>query len=372
MAVLNPDIRLPGLTKLLRFSKIRAYVAAAFLVLAAAGVDVLVTPLFHGRAPLTMFIIAVALAALYGGLGPGLFATAVSVGCIELLFAKSIVSLLTGQPSVLLFSFFGVGISVLIESFQRRNRSLEHAKELLEAANKELAKRSEDLAQSNDELRRFAYALSHDLQSPLRNVSLFTELLAEKVGDRFDEDAQRSMRFILEGAQRAREMIRRLLEYSIADHKTRVEAMTDLNSVLAAALAEVRPDLEKSAAQVTSEVLPAIQADGDRLQQVFLNLLSNAIKYRSERPLEIRVLCRKVGDEWIISVSDNGIGIDQRYAERIFGLFERLHSPDDYEGSGIGLAICRTIIKRHGGRIWVESELDRGSTFYIALPIQRF
>ena len=188
-------------------------------------------PLFHGRAPLTMFVVAVAVSAVYGGLGPGIFATALSVGCVELLFAHSIVSLLTGQPSVLLFSFVGIGISVLIESFQRRNRSLEQAKELLEAANAELAQRSEELIQSNEELTRFAYALSHDLQSPLGNVSLFTELLAEKVGGTLDEDAQTSMRFILESAKRAKEMIRRLLEYSIADHKTRIETATDLNSV---------------------------------------------------------------------------------------------------------------------------------------------
>ncbi len=166
-------------------------------------------------------------------------------------------------------------------------------------------------------------------------------------------------------------MIRRLLEYSIADHKTRIEATTDLNSVLAAALEEVQTALEESGARITSEVLPAIPADGDRLQQVFLNLLSNAIKYRSERCLEIHVACRRVGDEWIISVSDNGIGIDKRYADRIFGLFERLHSADNYEGSGIGLAICRTIVQRHHGRIWVESELGRGSAFRFALPIHK-
>ncbi len=165
-----------------QFLKIKAYAISVLAVLIAAALDIAVRPLFHGRAPLTMFVVAVAVAAVYGGLGPGILATALSVGCVELLFADSIVSLLTGQPSVWLFSFVGIGISVLIESFQRRNRSLQHAKELLEAANEELAQRSDDLIQSNEELRRFAYALSHDLQSPLRNVSLFTELLAEKVG----------------------------------------------------------------------------------------------------------------------------------------------------------------------------------------------
>jgi len=360
-------IRHPGGDGVVRL-KFKTYVLSVVLVLVAVGLEVAVKPLFHGRAPLTLFAIAVALSAVYGGLGPGILATILSVCCAEFIFAGSIVSLLTGQPSVWLFGLIGIGMSVIIDNFRKRNESLEKAKTLLEAANKELAKRTEDLIQSNDELKRFAYALSHDLQSPLRSVGLLTEMLAEKLAGKLDEEDQESMRFILDGSHRAEEMIRRLLEYSVADHKTRVDVTTDLNTVMAAALDDVRPALDESGGKVTSESLPVVQADGDRIRQVFLNLFSNAIKYRSERPLAIHVSSLKTKDEWIISVRDNGIGIDKRYTEKIFGLFERLHSTAEYEGTGIGLAICRTIIQKHRGRLWVESELGKGSTFCFSLP----
>jgi signal transduction histidine kinase len=346
----------------------KRYAASLLLVLGAVLLEYAVTPLFHGRAPLALFIIAVTLAAVYGGGAPGILATVLSVACAELLFGNSIVSLVTGQPSVWLFSAVGIGVSIVIESFQKRNRSLAEAKALLERLNKELAERSQELTQSNEELKRFAYALSHDLKNPLRQVSLFTDLLAVKLGDMLDADTRQALRFIYEGSCQAQEMIRRLLQYSVAEHEARTEKATDLNSVLAAALQDIAMELEKSGGRVTHEQLPTIPADGDRLRQVFANLMGNAIKYRGGQPPEIHVAARRASNEWIVSVRDNGIGIHQRYAEKIFGLFERLHRSSDYEGTGIGLAICRAIIQRHRGRIWVESEPGRGSTFYFSLP----
>jgi signal transduction histidine kinase len=347
------------------------YVVSALLVLTAVAVEVAVRPLFQGRAPLTFFAVAVTLAAAYGGLGPGILATGLSLACVELLFANSIFSFLTSQPSVVSFCIVSIGISFVIDNFQKRNRSLAHAKDLLESANKELARRSEDLIQSNQELKRFAYALSHDLQSPLRTVSLCAGLLAESAAGKLDEESQETMQLILQGAHQAQDMIHRLLEYAVADHSARIKATTDLNVVLANALEDVQVAVRESGARVASEKLPVVQGDADRLRQVFLNLLNNAIKYHGECCPEIYVAARREAESWVISVRDNGIGIDQRYAEKIFGLFERLHTSESYAGSGIGLAICRTIIERHGGRIWVESELGRGSIFSFSLPLQQ-
>ena len=349
--------------------KINGYVLALLLVLVAVLVEILIRPLFEGRVPLTIFTFAVTLAASYGGVGPGILATAVTTIVVEMLFANSFVTLLPGQPNLWLFVAAGVGISIIVDFLRRRNLALADAKQQLEIANDELARRSEDLAQSNEELKRLAYALSHDLQNPLRIVSVFSERLAGKVGAKLDEDAATSLQFILNGVRQAQEMIRRLLEYSVSAHQDGIDAETDLNTVLAGALADLRVAVEESGARiVVKERLPVVQADGDRLRQVLLNLIGNAIKYRGQSPPEIHVEARNIGNQWIVSVRDNGIGIDMQYSDKIFGLFERLHSTDDYEGSGIGLAICRTIIQRHGGRIWVESELGKGSTFYFTLP----
>jgi signal transduction histidine kinase len=352
----------------MRRRHVKQYAVSVLLVLAAVLVEFALRPLFHDRAPLTFFFVATALAAAYGGLGPGIAATGLSLICIESLFSDSIFSLLTGQPSVWLFGLIGIGVSVVIEGFQRRNRSLARAKQLLESANRELARRSDDLVRSNGELKRFAYAVSHDLRSPLRAVGLATELLAEKVDGKLDRDAEELMQFVIAGARRANEMVCGLLEYSVAAHKNGAAAAANLNSVLAAALEDVQTAVGESGARVTSEQLPIVQGDAVRLRQVFLNLLTNAIKYRSERLPEIHIAARRSGNEWIVSVSDNGIGVDPRYSEKIFGLFERLHDSDRYEGTGIGLAICRAVVEGHCGRIWVESEPGRGSTFYFTLP----
>jgi signal transduction histidine kinase len=163
-------------------------------------------------------------------------------------------------------------------------------------------------------------------------------------------------------------MIHRLLEYAVAAQSDKADAVTDLNTVLADAYEDVRLAAEESGAHLTSELLPVVRGDGQRLRLVFMNLLANAIKYRGSDAPEIRVSTHNVENEWVISVQDNGIGIDSRYADKIFELFERLHNSKQYEGSGVGLALCRTIVQQHGGRIWVESEVGRGSTFCFTVP----
>jgi signal transduction histidine kinase len=352
-------------------SNAKGYALSVLLALLAVTLTGATTSWFGGRAALPLITLAVTLVASYAGLGPGILTTFLSVGCLGLLFTGSIFRLVQDRPNLWLLGCLGVAISFIIENFCRRNRTLTSAKVLLELANVELAQRSELLVQSNEELKRFVYALSHDLKTPLRSVSLFTEQLAEEVGDTLHGDAKTSLRFIREGALQAQEMIGRLLEYAMAANQNKVETTADLSHVLAEALGDLRNAARESKITITNGDLPVVQGDGASLRQLFLNLLANAIKYRREVSPEIHVTARNADTEWIVSVRDNGIGIDAKYTSKVFELFERLHSSKQYEGSGIGLAICRRIVQRHGGRIWVESELGNGSTFHFTLPIAK-
>jgi signal transduction histidine kinase len=350
------------------------YVVAILLALLAVVSTVAARQFFGGWAPLTLFTIAVTIAvttaASYGGFGPGILTTFVSVGSVALLSANSMLKLLAAETSLWLLGAIGIVISAVIEGFRRRNRDLTEAKEALEILNRELGRRSVYLTQSNEELKRFVYALSHDLKTPMRTISLFAERLAMDLGDNLDEDGRASLGFIQQGAAQAQAMIRRLLEYAMAANQDRIETETDLNHVLAGALTDLQVTSAQCGARITSGRLPMIRGDGDALRQLFLNLIANALKYRSERPPEIHVTALKTGLEWTIRVQDNGIGIDQKYAHKVFELFERLHNASAYEGSGIGLAICRKIVQRHGGIIWVESKSGRGCMFCFTLPLQ--
>lgn len=230
-----------------------------------------------------------------------------------------------------------------------------------------LAARAAELARSNAELERFAYAASHDLQEPLRSVTEFAELLARRYRGRLDADADEFIRFMVDGAGRMQQMIRDLLEYA------RVGGAFDprpvnLCGALASALENLQTSIDESGAVVTRDPLPTIEADPARAAELLQNLVGNAIKFRGADPPRIHVSAARQGGEWIVGVRDNGIGLDPRHAERIFVIFQRLHTRAEYEGSGMGLAICRRIVERLGGRIWVESAPGRGSTFYFAVP----
>jgi light-regulated signal transduction histidine kinase (bacteriophytochrome) len=349
-------------------SRLKRYGAAVLLVAVAAILDEAIRPVFAGRSPLALFTIAATLAAAMGGLGPGLVATALSIVIVKMMFATSVFTLIPEQPGIWFFAALMAGFSGIVAYFRARNAALADAKQKLESANRELAHRAEKLGQSNDELKRFAYALSHDLQNPLRIIGVFTDKLERSLGSGTSADVAASMNFIRDGVQRSQEMIRSLLEYSISAHETMVQAPIDLNPLLDQALADLRTEVEECHAHITHDPLPVVRGDGPQLRRVFLNLLSNAIKYRGDRTPEIHVSARRADKQWIISVRDNGIGIEPEYTEKIFGIFERLHSASRYEGSGIGLATCRAIVDRHGGRIWVESEPGRGSTFQFSLP----
>jgi PAS domain S-box-containing protein len=226
-----------------------------------------------------------------------------------------------------------------------------------------------ELKRSNDELKHFAYVASHDLQEPLRMVASYTQLLAKRYRGKLDNDADEFIGYAVDGCNRMQQMIRDLLTYSSAG--TSATTLQPISSELAlqVAVTNLRVAIEESGALVSHDSLPTVIADDTQLTQIFQNLIGNAIKYRGPGVPRIHISARTDGRrERIFSVRDNGMGIDPQYFDRIFVLFQRLHGRGDFAGTGIGLSICKKILERLGGRIWVESQLDQGSTFHFALP----
>ncbi|WP_254527783.1 PAS domain-containing protein [Natrinema gelatinilyticum] len=225
------------------------------------------------------------------------------------------------------------------------------------------------LEESNERLEQFAYAASHDLQEPLRMVTSYLTLLEKRYEDVFDEDGREFLEFAVDGAERMREMIDALLMYSRIETRGDPFEPTDLNAVLESVLEDLQLQIEESGAEVTTEELPHVDGDENQLRQVFQNLLSNAITYSGDEPPRVHVGADRRNGEWVISVRDEGIGIAPDNQERVFTIFDRLHSREEYDGMGIGLALCERIIERHGGEIWVDSEPGEGSTFSFTLPV---
>ena len=231
-----------------------------------------------------------------------------------------------------------------------------------------LKRHAEELARSNGELERFAYVASHDLQEPLRMVASFLELLAERYKGRLDERADKYINYAVDGAARMKALIDGLLRYSrVTTQGRRLEEM-ETRSALDEAMANLGRAIEEKGAVVTHDDLPTVLADPIQLVQLFQNLIGNALKFCDGTP-RVHVAAERTGEEWVFSVRDNGIGIAPEYRERIFQIFQRLHGRDKYPGTGMGLAICKRVVERHGGRIWVESRPGQGSTFLFTLPV---
>ncbi|HYK89754.1 MAG TPA: ATP-binding protein, partial [Acidobacteriota bacterium] len=224
-----------------------------------------------------------------------------------------------------------------------------------------------ELARSNKDLEQFAYVASHDLQEPLRAVAGFVTLLERRFRGKLDADAHRFIDYAVDGVRRMQMLINDLLAYSRVGMAGKAHVNADLKKVLDTALSNLDAVIRESSAVVTAEPLPTVQGDASQLTQLFQNLINNAIKFRSEHKPEIHVGAVRTEHGWEFSVRDNGIGIDSNYAERIFLIFQRLHTRDRYPGTGIGLAICKRIVERHGGQIWVESQQGRGSTFHFSI-----
>jgi light-regulated signal transduction histidine kinase (bacteriophytochrome) len=225
------------------------------------------------------------------------------------------------------------------------------------------------LKRSNSELEQFAYVASHDLQEPLRMISSFLQLLQMRYSGQLDSDADEFINFAVEGAKRMQNLIQDLLAYSRVTTKGNEFKDIKMEEALEQALVNLKMSIEENNANITHDPLPIITADYSQMIQLLQNLIGNSIKYRSDKIPEIHISAQEKDNDWIFSVEDNGIGIDPQYSDQVFQIFKRLHTNEEYKGTGIGLAITKRIIERHSGRIWVESELGKGSKFYFTIPI---
>ncbi|RPI22415.1 MAG: PAS domain S-box protein [Acidobacteria bacterium] len=232
----------------------------------------------------------------------------------------------------------------------------------------EVRRTAQELERSNHDLEQFAYVASHDLQEPLRAVSGYVELLQRRYQNHLDETALRYISGASDGTLRMQKLITDLLAFSRVGTRAGVFEPTDLNRLLDEVLQDLCPGIMEAGAVVTRDPLPILPVDPTQFAQLFQNLIGNALKFRSEKPPEIHVGARHEPHGWCFSVCDNGIGIDPQYQDRIFLIFQRLHTRRQYPGTGIGLAICKRIVERHGGKMWVESQVDRGATFYFTFP----
>jgi signal transduction histidine kinase len=253
-----------------------------------------------------------------------------------------------------------VAIRRAVQEHQQRERRRQ--------AEEELAHKVEELARSNRELEQFAYVASHDLQEPLRMVASYTELLAERYRGKLDDQADKYIGYAVDGAKRMQRLIHDLLAYARVSSQPKPLQPTDASAVLADVLAQLRTTIEKNRAEVVCRKLPIINADQMQLGQVFQNLIGNAIKFRGQKPPRVEIRAERSGEMWDFAVADDGIGIPKENSDRIFQMFQRLHTREEYEGSGIGLAIAKRIVERHGGRIWFDSTPGEGTTFHFTIP----
>jgi signal transduction histidine kinase len=266
---------------------------------------------------------------------------------------------------------YGVADLLLAEELARRAAlAIDNARLYREAreAQQTLTQQAAELRRSNEELQQFVYVASHDLQEPLRMVTTYVQLLAQRYQKSLNADAETFIGYAVEGAKRMKALIDDVLTYSRVGTSGRTVVPTNCEAVLQQTLQALHLQIAESAARITLDPLPTVMVDSMQLSLLFQNLLSNALKFHGQERPCIHLSAQHKGSEWVFAVRDNGIGIDPQYAERIFVIFQRLHSRSEYPGTGIGLAICKKIVERHGGRIWVESELGKGATFFFTLP----
>jgi signal transduction histidine kinase len=276
--------------------------------------------------------------------------------------------------SLALFLLIFAGV-VTFKEMAHRRAAEEHIQKLNADLEKrvaertaQLAKYSEELQRSNIELQQFAYVASHDLQEPLRMVASFTQLLAKRYKEKLDDDARTFIAYAVDGATRMQTLISDLLSYSRVGSQGRAFERISCDQVLDRVLSNLKLLIAESGAAITRQPLPDVLADPQQLGQLFQNLIANAIKFRGEIAPRVDITVSRNREEWEIVVRDNGIGIAPEHAERIFIIFQRLHTRTEYPGTGIGLAVCKKIVERHGGRIWVEGSPGHGSAFYFTIP----
>ncbi|NJR22273.1 MAG: response regulator [Richelia sp. CSU_2_1] len=253
------------------------------------------------------------------------------------------------------------------KALQEQNLLLQQEISNRQRAESALLKSNQELARSNAELEQFAYVASHDLQAPLATIASYSQLLEKRYQDRLDSQANKFIGNIVHGCTRMQVLIDDLLEYSRVGRNQKPFELVECDRVVEQALANLQATIRDTGAVVNYSDLPAVTGEVSQLVQLFQNLIGNAIKYRQESPPVVTVTACKHDNKWLFSVADNGIGIAMQHQERIFQIFQRLHTQKEYSGTGIGLAICQKIVERHGGSIWVESEVGQGSIFYFTL-----
>jgi signal transduction histidine kinase len=264
-------------------------------------------------------------------------------------------------------------IGHLSRTFDKMTSDLKQTTASRDELNREIIERKqaqEELVRSNKDLEQFAYVASHDLQEPLRAVAGFVELLRRNLKNSLDDKTTEYMDFAIDGAKRMQSLISGLLEYSRVGTQGKEPQKVNSKEALDEALSRLQASIKETGAEITADGLPVIYFDDVQLSQLFQNLIGNAIKFRGEQSPRINIIAVRKDGEWQFAVSDNGIGIEPQYAERIFMIFQRLHSREKYPGTGIGLSICKKIVERHNGKIWVESKPGNGSTFYFTVPIK--
>ncbi|WP_290817318.1 ATP-binding protein [Halovivax sp.] len=290
-------------------------------------------------------------------------------------FATRAIALAIGSVAGLAIGVHDARALTREREVERRNEALNRTRDQLERRNQELdgtrerlEEAVEELEASNERLDQFATTASHDLREPLRMISRYLELLSDRHAGDLDDEATEFLEFATDGADRMRTMVDDLLRYARVESEGEPLEPVDLDAVFADAVTDLQVRIEETDADVEAGPLPRVRGDPGQLRQLFQNLLSNAIAYSGDEPPRIRVSADRVDDAWVVSVRDEGIGIDPAEQDRIFELFQRLHGVDEHDGSGIGLALCRRIVERHGGEISVDSTPGEGSTFSFTLP----
>ena len=275
--------------------------------------------------------------------------------------------LLAGLFIIILFGIFLLG-SAVVHRFDKREISLvEDQLREIRLVETQLAERTKDLERSNHDLAQFAYVASHDLRAPIRAMKSFAQILVTDYSGQLDAEADEHLGFIVDGANRLESLINDLLAYSRIDTQGKDFESVDCSAVFDQVKTDLLMDSDHSEAEITRDDLPTVMADGTQMVQLFQNLISNGIKFHGEDPPIVHMSVERNEKEWLFAVRDNGIGIGQEHGERIFAMFQRLHTQEEYPGTGMGSAICKKIVERHGGKIWVKSQLGAGSTFFFTI-----
>ena len=370
-------------------SAIRSYGFALVSVAAALGASLLLDRIHFGGVQVALFLFASAITSWYGGGRAAALALVLSCVGFDYFFTEPLYSLTitrTDIPYFISFASFAVLVSWFAAVRRRVEQELVHSRDELEkelaerkqreeeirALNEELGKRSAELEAINKELEAFAYSVSHDLRAPLRHMSGFTELLQKNAAAVLNEKSQRYIGMIMESAKRMGTLIDDLLSFSRIGRAETHKKIVNLDKLVQEALSEVRQETDDRIIEWKVGALPAWYGDDSMLRLALINLISNAAKFTRTRPkAEIEIGCQdQKPDQVVIFIRDNGVGFNMKYANKLFGVFQRLHPAEAFEGTGIGLATVQRIVHRHGGRVWAEGLVDEGATFYFSLSKQ--